>query len=91
MENKNFLVIDEEMKVFQATHPPETRYVSVRPEEETMIAGSRGRTSIDYHLRLLVWCTHVLWLRRNFEFVSALHSVSSALSNILQNFKLLCE
>ena len=67
MENKNFLVIDAEMKVFQATHPPETRYVSVRPEEETKIAGSRGRTSIDYHLAC--WCgAHVLWLRRNFEF-----------------------
>lgn len=37
-----------EMKFTQATRPPETRYVSVRPEEETMIAGSRGRTSIDF-------------------------------------------
>lgn len=59
MKNKNFFLIDAEMKVSQASHPPETRLVSVRPEEETMIAGSRGRASIDFHL-LLVWCARTL-------------------------------
>lgn len=64
--------------------PPGNQVCSVRTEEETLIAGSRGRTSIDFHL--VCWCgALVLWLRRNFDFVSALHSVSSALSSILQN------
>ena len=86
--DKNFLLTGAEMKVSRATHPPDTKYVSVRPEEETTIVGSRGRTSIDFHFAC--WCgALVLWLRRNFDFVSALLSVSCALWNILQNFKLL--
>lgn len=35
----------EEIKCLHVTRPPEITAVSVRPEEETMIAGSRGRTS----------------------------------------------
>lgn len=58
VENKNFLVIDAEMGLFQTTHPPETRYVSVRPEDNDR--GLKGPHLDRLSSRLLVWCTRTL-------------------------------